>query len=303
MALGAVVVAAVGLPGVLGVGASIRGNVPVGDLLNAVTSAKAVYTQTGMYPTTASMVQSLSTVEPELGFASGPVTFGLVPHVTVSVAVGNTGNILLLSVQGRAGKCAYAEDNESAFGTLSTEGLAGATYYLGVHYAMTPGPEAQCSASAPAANLDWGPCFAATCPGTTTLQDELLMLVWTGQGLYLPGRSYESTTQLISFVSPYVPSISLQSGPVTYHAGPPSPVSVVVSTDGQVALYALPLAGGHCVYLETNQNPTSHPSTSGLSGATPVPGTHYATSPRAEPDCSAGDPVTGLVWSITAPAG
>jgi hypothetical protein len=290
-----VALVAVALPALLWAQAAAPAKVALSNLINAMTAAKAVYTQAGVYPTPpSSAAAQLSMVQPQLSFTTGPVTFGKAPHNEISVTVGNSGMVLLLANQLADGNCAYAEDNEYSWGSLSTDGLAGVTYVGGIHFAMSPTPQVQCSASDRPADLNWA-------LWVTPLQSQLDLLWWTSGGQYVPNHSFQTTDQLISFFGQYVKTMELHRGPVDYSASPPLPVSVVVSTDGQIALYALPRPEGHCVYLETNENPANHPSSSGLVGATSQSGDSFAVSPRSEPHCSASAPAAGIVWTTNPP--
>jgi type IV pilus assembly protein PilA len=162
---------AIAIPTFLGVKSSAQDRSAQSDLTNAITSAKAVYTQGGYYSTGpagqtgVSLVQSLQSTEPELNFTTTAVTFGSTPH-NVGVNVDSTGNVLILTEESQDTRCWYAEDNEFPAGTATLGGLNTATYTTaqGVRYAGTPIGQASCSASAPPASINsaaWGPSYPA----------------------------------------------------------------------------------------------------------------------------------------------
>jgi type IV pilus assembly protein PilA len=162
---------AIAIPTFLGVKSSAQDRSAQSDLTNAITSAKAVYTQGGSYntgplgSTGVSLVQSLQSTEPELTFTTNAATFGSTPHV-ISVTVDSTGNVLILAEMSQDTRCWFAEDNEFPAGTATLGGLNVATYTTaqGVRYAGTGIGQANCSASAPPAAIiaaAWGPSYPA----------------------------------------------------------------------------------------------------------------------------------------------
>jgi type IV pilus assembly protein PilA len=141
---------AIAIPTFLGVKAGAQDRSAQSDLTNALTSAKAVYTASGTYPTgITTLVATLKSTEPELTFTSGAVTFGVAHDISVAVDTTN-GNGLLLAEQSADGRCWYAEDNEMSTATFPV-GLptwAQANTIQGVSYAGSLAGSALTSCSA-----------------------------------------------------------------------------------------------------------------------------------------------------------
>jgi type IV pilus assembly protein PilA len=159
---------AIAIPTFLGVKSSAQDRSTQSDITNAVTSAKAVYTQGGSYPTIASLVSQLQSTEPELSFVSTTAHSTGTPH-QISVAVSTDGSVLILASQSADGRCWFAEDNEYPAGTTTIAGLSTSTYTnaQGIHYAGSPAPgtgATGCSASSPPASVTstgWGSSYPA----------------------------------------------------------------------------------------------------------------------------------------------
>ena len=163
---------AIAIPTFLGVKSSAQDRSAQSDLTNAITSAKAVYTQNGAYLTTAtgaSMASALQTVEPELNFTTASVGSSGTPH-NVSVAVDSSGNVLILADVSQDSRCWIAEDNEYPYGT-STFGSLSTTIFTtanGIHYSgSTVGATcASIAASSPntatgLSTITWYPSYPA----------------------------------------------------------------------------------------------------------------------------------------------
>jgi type IV pilus assembly protein PilA len=167
---------AIAIPTFLGVKSSAQDRSAQSDLTNAITSAKAVYTQNGAYPTGpagqtgVSMATSLQTVEPELTFTTLAVQSSGTPH-GISVTVDSQGLVLVLADVSADSRCWMAEDNENAYGTPTIGGLSTSIYTTqnGIHYAGSPSGTACTSiqASSPQtayagfANTVWYPSYPA----------------------------------------------------------------------------------------------------------------------------------------------
>ena len=91
------------------------------------------------------------------------------------------------------------------------------------------------------------------------------------------------------------PEFSFSAGAVRHRTFPLIPVSVVVSTHGEIALYSL-VSAGHCLYLEDNES-GGYGGTDGLLGATPMQGLSVATGSVSARLCDAAAPAPGLQWS------
>ncbi len=151
---------AIAIPTFLGVKGSAQNRAAQSDLTNAITSAKAVYTNAGSYGSVSgSLVTTLSTAEPELHFTTGSVTSGQ-PH-TLSVAVSTDGLIVILAEQSANGTCWFAEDNDEPGGSTTTGGQANAyTGGQGVSYASIDGA-ASCTANTNSPS-NWGASYPAS---------------------------------------------------------------------------------------------------------------------------------------------
>ena len=161
---------AIAIPTFLGVKSSAQDRSAQSDLTNAITSAKAVYTQGGSFitgptgQTGVSLAQALQSTEPELNFTTGNVAYGSTPH-DVSVYVDSTGNVLILGEMSQDQRCWYAEDNEFPAGTATLGGLSTATYTTaqGIRYAGTGSGQTNCNTNSPTGitSTSWGPSYPA----------------------------------------------------------------------------------------------------------------------------------------------
>ena len=105
---------AIAIPTFLGVKGGAQNRAVQSDLTNAVTSAKAYYTNLGSYPVSASLAGQLGTNEPEMTFNAGAVTYSTASPHNVSVWVSPDGYITILAEQAQNTTCWYVEDNETA---------------------------------------------------------------------------------------------------------------------------------------------------------------------------------------------
>ncbi len=121
---------AIAIPTFLGVKGGAQNRATQSDLTNAVTSAKAAYTNIGTYPAAASLIGTLQTSEPELNFTNTGASTGTSHQIDVAVSADNA--ILILAAQAQNGRCWYVEDNEEA--TATSDGLTGATTQQGITY-------------------------------------------------------------------------------------------------------------------------------------------------------------------------
>lgn len=114
---------AIAIPTFLGVTKGANDRSSQSNLTNVMTAAKTIFAQGGTYPTTATMLVTLKTTEPELNYstkASNKVT-------TVSVATSTTGKILTLADwMTKTTVCWVARDSEVS-----------AALTAGVRYAVT----------------------------------------------------------------------------------------------------------------------------------------------------------------------
>jgi len=151
---------AIAIPTFLGVKGGAQNRTVQSDLTNAVTSAKAVYSNAGSYGTVAStLATTLHTSEPELTFVPGAVNTGA-PH-QISVLVSNDGLILLIAEESANSRCWYAEDNEeSAAGNAN---LSNAGSAQGITYGSGTPSSGNCNASdTPSSTPAWGSRYPAS---------------------------------------------------------------------------------------------------------------------------------------------
>jgi len=138
---------AIAIPTFLGVKGGAQNRAVQSDLTNAITSAKAIYTNVGTYGANATtLAQTIGSSEPELNFVAGAVNTSVAHQV--SVAVSADGQVLVLAGQSGNGTCWYAEDNEEPAGLTSaqfntatgwTNGAAGqVTLSNGISYNSSP---------------------------------------------------------------------------------------------------------------------------------------------------------------------
>ena len=194
----------------------------------------------------------------------------------------------------------FAEDNGP--GRASTDPDPGVHVGRGPLVRAEPGPRVSCNAGAPSIDLPvaltWARSYPTLPPSVNLLQIELKEAVETGKGLYTQVGSYFPTSWLVPELNAMdLPTWSFTANFVT--SGLPVQVSVAVSTDGNIALYALQATNGHCAYAEDNEE--AYPGTSdGLAGATATSGFSYAPG-RDATSCFAGQPPAGLAWRATPP--
>ncbi len=137
---------AIAIPTFLGVKGGAQNRAAQSDLTNAITSAKAYYTNQGSYPVSASLAGQLGTNEPEMTFNAGAVTYSTASPHNVSVWVSPDGYITILAEQAQNTTCWYVEDNEEA--AVGNDGVTGASSAQGIQYASTSGPTtAACNAA------------------------------------------------------------------------------------------------------------------------------------------------------------
>lgn len=134
---------AIAIPTFLGVKGGAQNRAAQSDLTNAITSAKAYYTNIGNYGSAASLVATLTNTEPEMSFATGAVTQ---PGHNVSVYVTPDGYITILAEQAANQTCWYVEDNEES--AAGNDGVTGVNTVLGITYASSNGTTAaNCNAA------------------------------------------------------------------------------------------------------------------------------------------------------------
>ena len=163
---------AIAIPTFLGVKGGAQNRATQSDLTNAVTSAKAVFTNQGSYGLTpAALVASLLSAEPELSFVNGVVS-NAVPH-EISVAINPIGasnadgEIMILAEQAANGTCWYAQDNEEST-TTATGGLTIAftgAGSQGISYSSTHPASAATGCNAltvPIAGANWGASYPSS---------------------------------------------------------------------------------------------------------------------------------------------
>ncbi len=142
---------AIAIPTFLGVKGGAQNRAVQSDLTNAVTSAKAYYTNLGSYGTVATTVSTaLQKQEPELTFTTGSAVSGTAHNV--SLAVSGDGYILILAGQSGNQTCWYVEDNEES--SQTSDAMTGATTTQGISYASSAGVTSTtgCSAGSPGTN-------------------------------------------------------------------------------------------------------------------------------------------------------
>jgi type IV pilus assembly protein PilA len=149
---------AIAIPTFLGVKGGAQDRSAQSDLTNGLTAAKAYYTNVGSYGTAGAVVASMTTSEPELSWQTGSVTSGTAHGI--SVAVYDTGQVLVLATQSASGTCWYAADVEASGG--DTTDLTGAGH-AGVWYgSYTPNPASTgCDAGTLTNVTNWGSTYPA----------------------------------------------------------------------------------------------------------------------------------------------
>jgi len=153
---------AIAIPTFLGVKGGAQNRSAQSDLTNAITSAKAVYTNLGTYGGITQLTTTLQSSEPEMHFVNGAVSTGSPQGAHfISVAVSPDGAILTLATQAQNGSCWYAEDNEEA--TPINDSQAGATTVQGITYGSNNSP------SSPAANCTAPGAGAGSAPASNWL--------------------------------------------------------------------------------------------------------------------------------------
>ena len=144
---------AIAIPTFLGVKSGAQTRAVQSDLTNAITAAKAIYTNQGSYGTVAStLVTTLGQTEPELHFTTGSASSSANGGHQISLAVDTvSGLILVMAEQAASGRCWYVEDNENStvLGALPAPFSANAnsaTTAQGISYASGPGVGGVCTA-------------------------------------------------------------------------------------------------------------------------------------------------------------
>jgi len=158
---------AIAIPTFLGVKGGAQNRAAQSDITNALTSAKAVYTNLGTYGSSGSLVASLQASEPEMTFTTAAVNTTSGAH-WISAATSTDGAILILGTQANNGTCWFGEDNEEA--TAINDGMTNATTSQGISYASSVGPMPSggtCNAAAPktaagAAVSNWNTSYPAS---------------------------------------------------------------------------------------------------------------------------------------------
>jgi hypothetical protein len=110
------------------------------NLVNALTSAKALYVQTSQYPLTASLVAQLAQQEPSLHFTAGPASGQ--SQISVSVAPGGQG-LIMAARSNNGGRCWYASDNPQQTSTGGSLPPPGVSYNVSTRGS----PQSSCSAA------------------------------------------------------------------------------------------------------------------------------------------------------------
>ena len=122
---------AIAIPTFLSVKGGAQDRASQSNLTNAITAAKAYYTNAQTYGTAtgnaASLATALSSSEPEFTWTAAAST----SQNEISVAVSTDGNVLVLAVKSASGRCWYAEDNEE---TAGNDSFTSATTAQGVTY-------------------------------------------------------------------------------------------------------------------------------------------------------------------------
>lgn len=106
---------AIAIPTFLGVKGGAQDRSAQSDLTNALTAAKAYYTNEGSYGTSAgAVVTAMNSSEPELTWVTGSVTSGAAHNISVDVY--DNGEVLVLATESATGTCWYAADVEASAG-------------------------------------------------------------------------------------------------------------------------------------------------------------------------------------------
>ncbi|MHB1583626.1 MAG: type IV pilin protein [Acidimicrobiales bacterium] len=123
---------AIAIPTFLGVKGGAQDRSAQSDLTNAITAAKAYYTNNTSYPTgvgaAAAFSSAMSSSEPELTW--GNTVTSSSPN-DMSFALSADGFVLILASKSQSGRCWFAEDNEES--SQTNDGVGGTTQ--GVSYA------------------------------------------------------------------------------------------------------------------------------------------------------------------------
>ena len=157
---------AIAIPTFLGVRTGAQDRSSQSDLTNAIISSKTIFTNSGQFPVTASLVSQLASSEPELAFSITGVQSNGAPH-QISVLVSGDSQVLVISNKSADARCWYAEDNEEQ-ASGQNGGIAYATTQQGVSYAGTPKGFAVPAATACGAGdayVSTGPAGTATFSG------------------------------------------------------------------------------------------------------------------------------------------
>jgi hypothetical protein len=140
----------------------------------------------------------------------------------------------------------------------------------------------------------------ATEPTANTTQNALDSAVQAATQVYdSSGRNFPRGQTLLAKLQNQAPELSFAFGPqsvsTNFTSGPlqATGISVAVSQDGEVIMFAAEASDGTCWYTTSNHEP--HTTAAGLDGGSPSPGTSY-TQASNQQSCTAGD---GLPPGVT----
>ena len=140
---------AIAIPTFLGTTKGAEDRQAQSDISNALIAAKAIYTQTGSYPTSATLKTALGKQEPELNYTTSTSTVATKISVwtnkTATTAKGQ--ELVLASYSANSGVCWFVKDIETS---SATSGVA-----AGDHYAYKVGASSSCKATATIAAATW----------------------------------------------------------------------------------------------------------------------------------------------------
>ena len=151
---------AIAIPTFLGVKGSAQNRAAQSDLTNAITSAKAVYTNAGNYGGSSSLAAGMNKAEPELSFGVAAVSYSTATPHAISVETSTDGLIVVMAEQAANQTCWYIMDNEEP--SAANDGLSNATTQQGITYGSSAGVTGtSCSAqSTPAGGVTgWGTSY------------------------------------------------------------------------------------------------------------------------------------------------
>ena len=147
----------------------------------------------------------------------------------------------------------------------------------------------------------------ATQPTSNTTQIALNSALQAASQVYgSNAKSFPRGQTLLAELQQRVPELAFAFGPqsvsTNFTSGPlqATGISVAVSQDGQVIMFAAPASDGTCWY--TTNNHETHATAAGIDGGSALHGTSYASA-GSQQSCTAGDglPPGSTPWRTSWP--